>query len=379
MSKIDDTKYIDFSDCKVTQQTYGGVNGDKIGIIYNNERYLLKFPSIAKLNDNMHYTNGNISEYIGCHIFNDLGIKAQETLLGTYTTGKGIVKNVVACKDFTDLSHGIVLQDFASLKNNVIDSVRHGYGTDLDDILDTIDQQRHINADELREHFWNTFVIDEFIANPDRHNGNWGFLYNSTRDENIIAPIYDCGSSLLPQADQTAMETMLKHKPQLNIRIYERPTSAITVNGKRINYNAFNEYGLNKYPEYRRAMLRIEERLSPTRIAAIIDNTPNLSELQNIFYKTLLSERKEILLDQSLLKTMVNVSEIGAYNTDRIPGAISYTHNKKEQVKQTSLKQSYELSSLDDEIESALAEQDHHHSEPEQNKDVFDRDEDEIR
>ena len=40
---------------------------------------------------------------------------------------------VVACKDFT--SSGIVLQDFASLKNTIIDSEHNGYGTDLSDIL----------------------------------------------------------------------------------------------------------------------------------------------------------------------------------------------------------------------------------------------------
>ena len=329
MSAIDDTKTIDFSACKVTKRTYGGVNGDKIGIIYNGDHYLLKFPAIAKLNDQLHYANGNISEYICCHIFNSAGIKAQETLLGTYTTKNGVVKNVVACKDFTDPVHGVSLQDFASLKNSVIDSARHGYGTELDDILDTIEQQQHINPDKLMEHFWNMFVVDELIANPDRHNGNWGFLYDAVRDEDSIAPIYDCGSALFPQADPASMEDMLHDKTLLNIRIYERPTSAITINGKRINYNAFNEYGQEKYPDYRRAMLRIEERLSPVRIGEIIDHTPNLSDLQNVFYKTLLTERKEILLNQSLLKTMISFSEIGTYSTSRIPGSVSYKREKE--------------------------------------------------
>ena len=45
------------------------------------------------------------------------------------------------------------------------------------------------------------FVVDAFIGNWDRHNGNWGFLYNQETDKLEIAPIFDCGSSLFPQID----------------------------------------------------------------------------------------------------------------------------------------------------------------------------------
>ena len=83
----------------------------------------------------MSYANGCISEYLGSHIFAIVGIPVQETLLGTYTKN-GKEKIVVACKDFT--SGGLVLQDFASLKNTIIDSVHNGYGTELSDIIKTL-------------------------------------------------------------------------------------------------------------------------------------------------------------------------------------------------------------------------------------------------
>ena len=35
------------------------------------------------------------------------------------------------------------------------------------------------------------FVVDAFIGNWDRHNGNWGFLYNQETDKLEIAPIFD--------------------------------------------------------------------------------------------------------------------------------------------------------------------------------------------
>ena len=51
------------------------------------------------------------------------------------------------------------------------------------------------------QHFWNVFVVDALLGNSDRHNGNWVFLYDDSTKEASPAPIYDCGSCLLPQAD----------------------------------------------------------------------------------------------------------------------------------------------------------------------------------
>lgn len=104
---------IDFTSAKVKNKAYAGANGSKISVIYNNEQYMLKFPPLPTINKEMSYTNSCISEYIGCKIFDSVGIPVQETVIGTYTSN-GREKIVVACKDFT--SPGITLQDFASLK-----------------------------------------------------------------------------------------------------------------------------------------------------------------------------------------------------------------------------------------------------------------------
>ncbi|MDY4183466.1 MAG: hypothetical protein SOX92_04175 [Candidatus Onthovivens sp.] len=111
---------------------------------------MLKLPMHALKNPNLSNTNSCTSEYLGCHIFNMLGIKAQETLLGTYKYNDK-VKTVVACKDFT--SPGVVILDFASIKNQIIDSASNGYGTELSDIIDTINKQTVVDSEELKEHF----------------------------------------------------------------------------------------------------------------------------------------------------------------------------------------------------------------------------------
>lgn len=148
---------IDFTNLPVRNKTYAGANGSKISVLYNNELYMLKFPAAPSINKNMSYANGCISEYLGSHIFAIVGIPVQETLLGTYTKN-GKEKIVVACKDFT--SGGLVLQDFASLKNTIIDSVHNGYGTELSDIIKTLEEQRAMDPQQLKDRFWDMFIVD---------------------------------------------------------------------------------------------------------------------------------------------------------------------------------------------------------------------------
>ncbi len=61
-----------------------------------------------------------------------------------------------------------------------------------------MDEQQAIDSDALKRRFWDMFIVDALIGNWDRHNGNWGFLYNSRTDEMTLAPVFDCGSSLFP-------------------------------------------------------------------------------------------------------------------------------------------------------------------------------------
>ena len=288
---------IDFTNAVQKNKTYAGANGGKISVLYNGEQYMLKFPPFPTINKEMSYTNSCISEYIGCKVFESVGIPVQETVIGTYTS-KGKEKVVVACKDFT--SQGITLQDFASLKNRIIDSERNGYGTELADILSTIDEQTAMDSETLKTRFWDMFIVDALIGNWDRHNGNWGFLYNNATDQVTLAPVFDCGSSLYPQADEDLMKKILSDKNELNHRIFDIPLSAVTYNGKKINYFKFLSEG--EFPDCNKALKRIASRIDMKKIYEIIDNTPTITELQKEFYKTMLTARKERIIDFSLNK-----------------------------------------------------------------------------
>lgn len=288
---------VDFTDLPRRKKMYAGANGSKVSVVWNEKQYMLKFPPLPTKNKEMSYSNSCFSEYIGCKIFESVGIPVQETLLGTYTN-KGKQKIVVACRDFT--KPGVVLQDFASLKNQIVDSVRNGYGTELADILYTFDEQNVIDRTILEERFWDMFIVDALIGNWDRHNGNWGFLYDAQSDALELAPVYDCGSSLYPQADDSIMESILQDKNQMNYRIYEIPTSAIMLNGKKIKY--FDFISSLQNAECNAALQRIAPRIDMQKIERIIDETPFLTDLQRQFYKTMLRTRKKLIIDYSLAK-----------------------------------------------------------------------------
>lgn len=289
---------IDFTNMKKRNKTYAGANGSKISVLYNDELYMLKFPSPPTRKTDMSYTNSCISEYIGCKIYDSIGIPVQDVMLGTYTTDSGKEKTVVACKDFA--TNGLTIQDFASLKNQIIDSERNGYGTELKDIVSTIEKQTAIDSHMLSERFWNMFVVDALIGNWDRHNGNWGFLYNNITDEVTLAPVYDCGSSLFPQADEKAIKEALSNQGQINDRVFNRPTSAITQNGERINYFQFISACENK--DCNAALKRITPKINMEAINDIIDETPIITDEHKSFLKTVLKARKERIVDFSYSK-----------------------------------------------------------------------------
>ena len=288
---------LDFTNLPTKKKAYGGANGSKLSVIYNDELYMLKLPMHALKNPNLSYTNSCTSEYLGCHIFNMLGIKAQETLLGTYKYHDK-VKTVVACKDFT--FPGVVILDFASVKNQIIDSASNGYGTELSDIIDTINKQTVVDSEELKEHFWNMFVVDAFIGNWDRHNGNWGFLYNQETDKLEIAPIFDCGSALFPQIDDELIKKVISSKAEMNARVYDIPTSAILIDGKRVNYHKV--ITSLEYKDCNKAIKRIVPKIQLDDINKLIDNVEELSQLKKEFLKKILKLRKELILDAAFKK-----------------------------------------------------------------------------
>lgn len=83
---------IDFSNCKLSNIYYGG-SERKLGIYYENKKYMLKFQKKSPFG--LKYNR--ILEFLGSQIFSSVEILTHTTILGTYNG-----EQVVACKYFTD-------------------------------------------------------------------------------------------------------------------------------------------------------------------------------------------------------------------------------------------------------------------------------------
>ncbi len=277
---------IDFSNSIEELNNYKGSEKKKT-LIYNGKKYLVKFPDpIREKNKNISYINNAFSEYVGSNIFRIIGFTVQNTILGTYKYN-GKEKIVCACEDFTDENH--MLYEFESLALSANPDKK--IETELSDIMEVIEEtKRMITEDNIKEKFWDMFIVDSLIGNTNRHNGNWGLLVNSISNKAEFAPIYDCGSCLNPMIDENEIEKLSEVElKNLAIDCY----SCIKENGKKINYIAFIKNMKNK--DCNQAIKRIFIKINLKEINKFIDCIDCMTNERKEFYKNILHIRYQIL------------------------------------------------------------------------------------
>ena len=276
---------IDFTECIEELNNYKGSEKKKT-LVYDNKKYLVKFPDpIREKNKNISYINNAFSEYVGSNIFRLVGFKTQNTILGKYVYN-GKEKIVCGCEDFTDDNN--VLYEFESLALSTNPDKK--IGTELEDILEVVDESKMIDTFDIREKFWDMFVIDSIIGNTDRHNGNWGFILNNKTKEIIFAPIYDCGSCLNPMLEDTEMEKLNETElKNLAINCY----SCIKENGKKINYITYIKSRKNE--ECNKAICRMFDEIDIDEINKFIDEILYMSDVRKQFYKNIIKLRYDII------------------------------------------------------------------------------------
>lgn len=276
---------IDFTNAIEEFNNYKGSEKKKT-LIYNNKKYLVKFPDpIREKNRNISYINNAFSEYIGSNIFKIVGFKTQNTVLGKYEYN-GKEKIVCACEDFTDNENVLYEFENLALSTNLDKKIE----TELNDIMEVIKESKMIDTESTKQKFWDMFIIDSLIGNTDRHNGNWGFLLNKITGEVKFSPIYDCGSCLNPMIEDDEIrkitETELKN---LAINCY----SCLKENGKKINYITFIKQMKNE--ECNNAIKRIFININMDEINKFIDTIECMSDLRKNFYKEIIAQRYEII------------------------------------------------------------------------------------
>lgn len=282
---------IDFSKCKLSGRYYAG-SEKKIGIIFNNEPYMLKFTKHTNLGEKR---NNVLSEFIGSHIYQLIGIDCQETLLGYYQN-----EIVVACKDF--LPQGCSFTPFNDVGESTIETNKELYQYSYQDIVKLLNSNKKLtNVEEIVSSFFDIYIVDALIGNFDRHGANWGFIKKNNKYS--LAPVFDNGSSLFPNMiDEEEMQEVIHDEEKINQRVYDFPTSQIKLAGKKSSY--FGVISSLKYKEINQALLRIFPRIDLDEIIAFVDTVPLISQTQKEFYKVMLTSRYQKILAYSYQKLL---------------------------------------------------------------------------
>jgi len=272
----------DFSMYKKTPVMFSGAE-KKYEILIDGYRYIVKFQK----NSEVGLTFNHVSEYLGSHIFQSIGIPVQETFLGTCDG-----KNVVVMKNF--LGPEDVLVAFNGVGESSLERDKEFYQYTYEDITAMLQENmKSTNVDETIDRFWDMFIVDAFIGNFDRHGGNWGFI--KCNNQYRMAPVYDNGSSLYPKlnTDEKIM-SVLASQEEIDQRIYQFPTSHIKMKNRKSSY--FEVISSRQFEACNAALKRVVPRINLERIYAIIDEIEGISELRRQFYKTMLQQRYEKIL-----------------------------------------------------------------------------------
>ena len=191
---------VDFNEAQRVIKGYGGNAGRKAAVLWEGSLWMVKFPeSTAGMRGNiLSDTTSPVAEYIGSHVFEQIGVPVHRTVLGTLEG-----KVVVACRDL-EWESSKRLVTFHDIKN-ADDSGRllpdgtasSGAALFLSDIGAFLRSSTLIgDHDEVIRRFWDMFVVDALIGNGERNNEKWGFLQAPPFGALELAPVYDNGNAM---------------------------------------------------------------------------------------------------------------------------------------------------------------------------------------
>ena len=174
----------------------------------------------------------------------------------------------------------------------------------LPDVLSAIELSPVLRSiPGVRERFWDMFVIDAFIKNPNRNNGDWDVLYlpDGTYE---LASVYDNGSSLFNKRSASLATRRLDSPDELeqdafgaNVSCYRLPSIN---NPKGIPIHPFSYMESTHNPDLDAAVVRFAERVDLAAIDELIDSIPEeaygiilMPDPVRTSHKTLLRKRYE--------------------------------------------------------------------------------------
>lgn len=354
----------DLDKCPLSDRnsTYYGMAGQKEGIMFQGNPWIVKYPksTAGMRGERTSYTTAPLSEYIGSHVYSILGYPVHETILGIRNE-----KLVVACRDFCDTPGQLV--EFRGFKNV--------YNRQLEEILETelssTGSERYVELPEILVHlqynpsinqvsgvtqrFWDCIIVDGFINNNDRNNGNWGFL--RTPNGYTLAPVYDNGAAFSNKATDATLQKKLQNiqnaeASALNgVTIYSKNGTVLTFKNLLKECLPYKDFGdavkrtvpliQKSMPEIRSFMKQLPESYRGVSVCSAVRRAVYMQDMELRLEKLLLptlekvrelSTQQEQGVQQSVLEKRISdastrAAEINSGKNNSCREALTPEHN----------------------------------------------------
>ena len=151
----------------------------------------------------------------------------------------------------------------------------------------------------LKERFWDMFIVDTLISNNDRNEANWGIIYDKETGNLRLAPVYDNGASFYGKSDDEKLKSILYDNFKFKQMAYDSCISTFSINEKNINPLKYIERMDNE--DCNKALVRLYPKININKIKDLFNEIPNIynnitifSDVQKELYYKVLEYRLNI-------------------------------------------------------------------------------------
>lgn len=173
--------------------------------------------------------------------------------------------------------------------------------------------QRYYAPEDLLQRFAQMIVFDALIGNMDRHHENWGIvetvkykqlvLFDKKRlkEGRQFTPLYDHGSSLMFELDESIVRRYLKNEKEfIDVYVKGKPYSFVCLpDGKRANIFQVIEYHTGHRTDWGKRFIKEIKNLDGVSLLEIAKAIAKMPNTKHIDYT---EDRKELLLRSILLR-----------------------------------------------------------------------------
>jgi len=278
---------IDVTNAPGSGLVYGGSDTQKLGLRTHGANWIFKFPS---------KNHRAAAEVFGAEVYDILGFPVQETYLARYGKTTGVI-----CKDFC--RKGDILQPIESYMTTFLPKnlpewrsrLAHGHMELETTLLLFREHPAFRRWPEVRERFWDLFLIDALIGNTQRMPSDWGILQHADGALKL-APVYDNGAALSPLPTESEMEEMLSDVEKLNAyAVYDAVCAFLDADGKPIHPFTYlagdSDSRLRK--EFYWLYPKIVDKMDD--MTSLLDDIPAFTNLERQFYREVLRWRVSFL------------------------------------------------------------------------------------